>query len=106
MDLNIRTESTVLKMTLESGLVLNLQIPKPIQLTIANGMYWGGIGGNINRQADLMLLLSGKAPLVHTHTTDEVKMANDATKLLTTKLTEMDAAIQEAKDWAVVGWVL
>ena len=70
MDLNIRTESTVLKMTLESGLVLNLQIPKPIQLTIANGMYWGGIGGNIERQADLM------------------------------------AAIQEAKDWAVVGWVL
>lgn len=56
MDLNIRTESTVLKMTLESGLVLNLQIPKPIQLTIANGMYWGGIGGDINRQADLMLL--------------------------------------------------
>lgn len=70
MDLNIRTESTVLKMTLESGLVLNLQIPKPIQLTIANGMYWGGIGGDINNQADLM------------------------------------AAIQEAKDWAVVGWVL
>lgn len=70
MDLNIRTESTVLKMTLESGLVLNLQIPKPIQLTIANGMYWGGIGGNIENQADLM------------------------------------AAIQEAKDWAVVGWVL
>lgn len=54
MDLNIRTESTVLKMTLESGLVLNLQIPKPIQLTIANGMYWGGIGGNIERQADLI----------------------------------------------------
>jgi len=70
MDLNIRTESTVLKMTLESGLVLNIQIPKPIQLTIANGMYWGGIGGDINNQADLM------------------------------------AAIQEAKDWAVVGWVL
>ena len=70
MDLNIRTESTVLKMTLESGLVLNLQIPKPIQLTIANGMYWGGVGGDIENQADLM------------------------------------AAIQEAKDWAVVGWVL
>ena len=70
MDLNIKTESTVLNMTLESGLVLNLQIPKPIQLTIANGMYWGGIGGNIENQADLM------------------------------------AAIQEAKDWAVVGWVL
>lgn len=70
MDLNIRTDSTVLKMTLESGLALNLQIPKPIQLTIANGMYWGGIGGDINNQADLM------------------------------------AAIQEAKDLAVVGWVL
>lgn len=70
MDLNIKTESTVLKMTLESGLVLNLQIPKPIQLTIANGMYWGGIGGDINNQADLK------------------------------------AAIKEAKDWAVVGWVL
>lgn len=70
MDLNIKTESTVLKMTLESGLVLNLQIPKPIQLTIANGMYWGGVGGDIENQADLM------------------------------------AAIQEAKDWAVVGWVL
>ena len=70
MDLNIRTESTVLKMTLESGLVLNLQIPKPIQLTIANGMYWGGVGGDIENQADLM------------------------------------AAIKEAKDWAVVGWVL
>lgn len=61
MDLNIRTESTVLKMTLESGLVLNLQIPKPIQLTIANGMYWGGIGGNIQRQADLMLLFNAEA---------------------------------------------
>lgn len=106
MNLNIKTDSTVLKMTLESGLVLNLQVPRPIQLTIANGMYWGGVGGDINRQADLMLLLSGKAPLVHNHTTDQVKMANDATKLLTTKLTEMDAAIQEAKDWAVVGWVL
>lgn len=70
MDLNIKTESTVLKMTLESGMVLNLQIPKPIQLTIANGMYWGGVGGDIENQADLM------------------------------------AAIQEAKDWAVVGWVL
>lgn len=70
MDLNIKTESTVLKMTLESGLVLNIQIPKPIQLTIANGMYWGGVGGDIENQADLM------------------------------------AAIQEAKDWAVVGWVL
>lgn len=70
MDLNIKTESTVLKMTLESGLVLNLQIPKPIQLTIANGMYWGGVGGDIENQADLM------------------------------------AAIKEAKDWAVVGWVL
>ena len=92
MDLNIRTESTVLKMTLESGLVLNLQIPKPIQLTIANGMYWGGIGGDINRQADLMLLLSGKAPLQHTHE------MSDVNGLL--------AAIQEAKDWAVVGWVL
>ena len=61
MDLNIKTESTVLKMTLESGLVLNLQIPKPIQLTIANGMYWGGIGGNIERQADLMLLFNAEA---------------------------------------------
>lgn len=60
MDLNIKTESTVLKMTLESGLVLNLQIPKPIQLTIANGMYWGGIGGNIERQADLMLLFQNE----------------------------------------------
>ena len=60
MDLNIRTESTVLKMTLESGLVLNLQIPNPIQLTIANGMYWGGIGGNIERQADLMQLFEGR----------------------------------------------
>ena len=60
MDLNIKTESTVLKMTLESGLVLNLQIPKPIQLTIANGMYWGGIGGDINRQADLMLLFQNE----------------------------------------------
>ena len=70
MDLNIKTESTVLKMTLESGIVLNIQIPKPIQLTIANGMYWGGVGGDIENQADLM------------------------------------AAIQEAKDWAVVGWVL
>ena len=70
MDLNIKTESTVLKMTLESGMVLNLQIPKPIQLTIANGMYWGGVGGDIENQADLM------------------------------------AAIKEAKDWAVVGWVL
>lgn len=72
MDLNIKTESTVLKMTLESGLVLNLQIPKPIQLTIANGMYWGGIGGNIERQADLMLLLSGKAPLQHQHVIADV----------------------------------
>ena len=53
MDLNIRTESTVLKMTLESGMVLNIQIPKPIQLTIANGMYWGGIGGNIENQTDI-----------------------------------------------------
>lgn len=53
MDLNIKTESTVLKMTLESGLALNLQIPKPIQLTIANGMYWGGVGGDIENQADL-----------------------------------------------------
>lgn len=53
MDLNIRTESTVLKMTLESGMVLNLQIPKPIQLTIANGMYWGGVGGDIENQTDL-----------------------------------------------------
>ena len=70
MDLNIKTESTVLKMTLESGMVLNIQIPKPIQLTIANGMYWGGVGGDIENQADLI------------------------------------AAIQEAKDWAVVGWVL
>ena len=70
MDLNIKTESTVLKMTLESGMVLNIQIPKPIQLTISNGMYWGGVGGDIENQADLM------------------------------------AAIQEAKDWAVVGWVL
>ncbi len=60
MDLNIRTESTVLKMTLESGLVLNLQIPKPIQLTIANGSYWGGIGGNIERQADLMLMFQNE----------------------------------------------
>lgn len=57
MDLNIKTESTVLKMTLESGLVLNLQIPKPIQLTIANGMYWGGIGGDIHSQADLIALI-------------------------------------------------
>ena len=53
MDLNIKTESTVLKMTLESGMVLNIQIPKPIQLTIANGMYWGGVGGDIENQADL-----------------------------------------------------
>ena len=53
MDLNIKTESTVLKMTLESGMVLNIQIPKPIQLTIANGMYWGGVGGNIENQTDL-----------------------------------------------------
>ena len=53
MDLNIKTESTDLKMTFESGVVLNLQIPRPIQLTIANGSYWGGIGGNIERQADL-----------------------------------------------------
>ena len=61
MDLNIKTESTVLKMTLESGLVLNLQIPKPIQLTIANGMYWGGIGGNIERQGDLMAKFQAEA---------------------------------------------
>ena len=53
MDLNIKIESTVLKMTLESGMVLNLQIPKPIQLTIANGMYWGGVGGDIENQTDL-----------------------------------------------------
>ncbi len=53
MDLNIKTESTVLKMTFESGVVLNLQIPRPIQLTIANGSYWGGIGGTLKRQADL-----------------------------------------------------
>lgn len=77
MDLNIKTESTVLKMTLESGLVLNLQIPKPIQLTIANGMYWGGIGGNIERQADLMLLLSSKAPLQHQHVIADVEGLSD-----------------------------
>ena len=53
MDLNIKTESTVLKMTLESGLVLNIQIPKPIQLTIANGMYWGGVGGDKIGRAQL-----------------------------------------------------
>ena len=57
MDLNIKTDSTVLKMTLESGLVLNLQVPRPIQLTIANGMYWGGIGGNMENQADLAAVL-------------------------------------------------
>lgn len=77
MDLNIKTESTVLKMTLESGLVLNLQIPKPIQLTISNGMYWGGIGGNIERQADLMLLLSSKAPLQHQHVIADVEGLSD-----------------------------
>jgi len=60
MDLNIKTESTVLKMTFESGVVLNLQIPRPIQLTIANGSYWGGIGGNIERQADLMLMFQNE----------------------------------------------
>ena len=60
MDLNIKTDSTVLKMTLESGLVLNLQVPRPIQLTIANGSYWGGIGGNIQRQADLMLMFQSE----------------------------------------------
>ncbi len=60
MDLNIKTESTVLKMTFESGVVLNLQIPRPIQLTIANGMYWGGVGGNIERQADLMLMFQNE----------------------------------------------
>ena len=77
MDLNIKTESTVLKMTLESGMVLNLQIPKPIQLTIANGMYWGGVGGNIERQADLMLLLSSKAPLQHQHVIADVEGLSD-----------------------------
>lgn len=67
---------------------------------------WGYIIGNIEAQHDLIEKLNAKAALIHTHTTDQVKMANDASKLLTTKLTEMDAAIQEAKDWAVVGWVL
>lgn len=72
MDLNVITESNVLKIRLDSGIVLNMQIPKPINIRIGSngGNTWGKIGGNIKDQADLM------------------------------------AAIQEAKDWAVVGWVL
>jgi len=92
MDLNVNIDNTLLKLTLESGAVLNLQIPRPIQLSIAYGQYWGGIGGDIHDQADLMLLLSGKAPLQHQHEMSDVN--------------GLPAAIQQALDWAVVGWVL
>lgn len=72
MDLNIKTESTVLKMTFESGVVLNLQISRPIQLTIANGSYWGGIGGNIERQADLIALFDKTHGIVVSNLTTDL----------------------------------
>jgi hypothetical protein len=59
MDLNVITESNVLKIRLDSGIVLNMQIPKPINIRIgAGGNTWGKIGGDINNQKDLMKKLN------------------------------------------------
>ena len=58
MDLNVITESNVLKIRLDSGIVLNMQIPKPINIRIgAGGNTWGKIGGDIENQADLAAVL-------------------------------------------------
>jgi len=59
MDLNVITESNVLKIRLDSGIVLNMQIPKPINIRIGSngGNTWGKIGGDINDQTDLKACL-------------------------------------------------
>lgn len=59
-------------------LVVNPKPKKDPEVVPSPGTaFWGKITGDINRQGDLMA-----------------------------KLAQMEADIQEAKDWAVVGWVL
>lgn len=59
MDLNIRTEVISLPITMDSGLVLNIQVPQPVVLQIGNIAFaeWGHITGDIKNQADLKVCL-------------------------------------------------
>jgi len=54
MTLNVNTETYVFKISLDSGIVLNMQIPKPVIIKAAANCVWGNIGGDINNQTDLM----------------------------------------------------
>lgn len=55
MDLNIRTNIITLPITMDSGLVLNIQVPQPVVLQMGNIAFaeWGHITGSIENQADL-----------------------------------------------------
>lgn len=60
MDLNIRTEVISLPITMESGLVLNVQVPQPVVLQTSQIAFaeWGKIVGDIENQADIMAKLN------------------------------------------------
>lgn len=60
MDLNIRTEVISLPITMESGIVLNVQVPQPVVLQTSQIAFaeWGKIVGDINNQPDLMAKLN------------------------------------------------
>lgn len=72
MELNIKTEKTVLQVQMKSGPTLNIVMKPAIRLVLSSvaRAEWGNVCGDITNQADLISI------------------------------------IQEAKDWAVVGWVL
>lgn len=59
MDLNIRTDIITLPITMDSGLVLNVQVQQPVVLQMSQIAFaeWGKIVGDIHSQADLIALI-------------------------------------------------
>lgn len=103
MDLNIRTEVISLPITMESGLVLNVQVPQPVVLQMSQIAFaeWGKIVGDINNQADLMAKLNKTEKLQPT-----AEVVENGVKFHFVTLAQMEKTHISATGVSAIGFTL
>ncbi len=68
MELNVQTEANALKMQMDSGISLNMQIPSPISMKVTGVVYGGGGGADIEAIEEL---IDESTTTINAHTTEE-----------------------------------
>ena len=68
MELNVQTEANALKMQMDSGISLNMQIPSPISMKVTGVVYGGGGGADIEAIEEL---IDESTTTINAHTSSE-----------------------------------